>query len=64
MEPEIWGSVDLCDRRGRLNPAARGWSRQPNLRANLSRAVGRKKRWDYWCVIAPEVVAQRRHSME
>ena len=26
------------------------------LRANLQRAWGRKKRWDYWCVITPEVV--------
>jgi len=56
MEREISGSVDLCDHRGRLNPEARGWSRQPRLRANLSRAFGRKKRWDYWCVIAPEVI--------
>lgn len=26
------------------------------LRANLVRAWGRKKRWDYWCVITPEVI--------
>ena len=56
MEREISGPVDLCDERGRLNPDARGWSRQPELRANLSRAHGRKKRWDYWCVIAPDVI--------
>jgi hypothetical protein len=56
MEREICGPVDLCDERGRLHPDARGWSRQPALRANLSRAHGRKKRWDYWCVIAPDVV--------
>ena len=56
MEREISGPVDLCDERGRLNPDARGWSRQPALRANLSRAYGRKKRWDYWCVIAPDVI--------
>ncbi len=56
MEREICGPVDLCDQRGRLNPDARGWSRQPALRANLSRAYGRKKRWDYWCVIAPDVI--------
>ncbi len=56
MEREIRGPVDLCDQRGRLNPDARGWSRQPALRANLSRAYGRKKRWDYWCVIAPDVI--------
>ena len=40
-----------------MSPAARGWSRQPTLRANLNGAWGRKKRWDYWCVITPEVVA-------
>ena len=55
-EREITGPVDLCDGR-RLSPAARGWSRHPMLRANLRGAWGRKKRWDYWCVITPEVVA-------
>ena len=55
-EREITVPVDLCDARGRLNPAAVGWSRQPLHRANLQRARGRKKRWDYWCVIADEVV--------
>ena len=34
-ERELTGPVDLCDQRGRLNPEARGWSRQPMLRANL-----------------------------
>ena len=55
-ERELTGCVDLCDGR-RLSPAARGWSRRPALRANLLRAWGRKKRWDYWCVITPEVIA-------
>ena len=54
-EREINGPVDLCDRRGRLNPEARGWSRAPQLRANLRGARGRKKRWDYWCVMSPDV---------
>ena len=54
-ERERTTPVDLCDER-RLAPAALGWSRRPMLRANLSRAWGRKKRWDYWCVITPEVV--------
>ena len=56
FEREITEPVDLCDSRGRLNPSARGWARTPLLRANLRRAWGRKKRWDYWCVNTPEVV--------
>lgn len=56
-EPEITASVDLCDGNGRLSLAARGWSRNPLHRANLRRARGRKKRWDYWAVITPEVIA-------
>ena len=55
-EREITGPVDLCDARGRLDPAARGWARHPMLRANLRGAHLRKKRWDYWCVIAPDVI--------
>ncbi|WP_067861079.1 DUF2804 domain-containing protein [Nocardia shimofusensis] len=54
-ERELTAPVDLCDARGRLNPDAVGWSRTPLHRANLSRAWGRKKRWDYWCVTAPDL---------
>ena len=53
-EREITEPVDLCDGRGRLNPDARGWSRQPVLRANLVGRHGRKKRWDYWNVNTDE----------
>lgn len=55
-ERELTTAVDLCDPRGRLNPEARGWSRQPRLNANLRGAHGRKKRWDYWCVLTDEIV--------
>lgn len=59
-EPErttgVHGPVDLCDGRGRLNPSARGWSRRPDVRANLRLAPMRKKRWDYWCVQTDEIV--------
>jgi len=55
-ERELTEAVDLCDQRGRLADSAKGWSRQPRLRANLRRAYGRKKRWDYWCVITDEVI--------
>lgn len=55
-EREITSQVDLCDEHGRLDDAARGWARRPMLRANLRGAHGRKKKWDYWCVITDEVV--------
>ncbi|MFE3899633.1 DUF2804 domain-containing protein [Streptomyces sp. NPDC059153] len=51
-EREITQPVDLCLPDGRLNPAARGWSRQPMHRANI-RGWGRTKRWEYWCVTTP-----------
>lgn len=54
-ERELTAPVELCDGR-RLSPEARGWSRRPLHRANLAGAWGRKKRWDYWCVITPEVI--------
>jgi hypothetical protein len=56
-EPEILCAVDLCDARGRLASAARGWSRHPLHRANLRGNRGRKKRWDYWAIITPQVIA-------
>lgn len=52
---ELTESVDLCDARGRLNPAAVGWSRRPLHRANL-RGRGRAKRWEYWAVTQGEFV--------
>ena len=55
-ERELTAPVDLCDARGRLNPGARGWARQPMLHANLRGRWGRKKRWDYWAVITDEIV--------
>jgi Domain of unknown function (DUF2804), N-terminal/Domain of unknown function (DUF2804), C-terminal len=56
-EPELTEPVDLCTPDGsRLNPAARGWSRMPLHRANLGDSGGRNKRWDYWAVLAGDVV--------
>lgn len=55
-EREITAPVDLCDGRGRLNPAARGWSRSVQQRANLRGPWGRRKRWDYWCILDEEIV--------
>jgi hypothetical protein len=56
-EPEITEPVDLCLPDGSaLEPAARGWSRRPLHRANLRGEHGRNKRWDYWAVLAGDLV--------
>ena len=56
-ERELTEPVDLCVPDGSaLNPAARGWSRVPLHRANLHGHHGRNKRWDYWCVLAGDLV--------
>jgi hypothetical protein len=56
IEPEISAPVDLCDATGRLAAAARGWARQPIVRANLSGHWPRKKRWNFWNWICPRFV--------
>lgn len=55
-EREITAPVDLCTSEGELNPEALGWSRVPLHRANLSGHPGRNKRWDYWAVLAGDLV--------
>jgi len=56
-EHELTEPVDLCTPDGsRLNPAARGWSRRPLHRANLHGCRGQNKRWDYWAILAGDVV--------
>ena len=50
QENELTAPVDECLPNGRLNPAARGWSRHPMLRGNVRGPWGRVKRWEYWCV--------------
>lgn len=55
-ERELTTEVDLCTPDGlRLNPDAIGWSRRPLHRANLG-GFGRNKRWDYWAVLAGDLV--------
>jgi len=56
VERELTAPVDLCDARGRLNPAAVGFSRRPLVRANLSGHWLRKKRWNFWNWIGPDFV--------
>ncbi|HTO01004.1 MAG TPA: DUF2804 domain-containing protein [Microthrixaceae bacterium] len=56
-EREITSPVDLCTPNGdALNPEARGWSRRPLHRANFQGGWGRTKRWDYWAVLAGDMV--------
>lgn len=55
VEREIIAPVDICLPDGRLNPEAVGWSRFPQHRPNLS-GWGRNKRFEYWCIIAPDLI--------
>lgn len=56
-EREITQPVDLATPDGKfLADDARGWSRRPLHRANLTGRWGRNKRWDYWAVLAGDVV--------
>lgn len=56
-ERELIDPVDLCTPDGaRLDPDARGWSRRPLHRANLHGRHGRNKRWDYWAILAGDLV--------
>ena len=56
-ENELTEPVDLCTPDGeRVNPAALGWSRRPLHRANLRGRFGIGKRWDYWAVLAGDLV--------
>lgn len=56
-EHELTAPVDLCNGNGQLNPDARGWSRIPLHRANLGSAWGRRKSWDYWCILSNDICA-------
>ncbi len=51
-EPELTKPVELCDQRGKLNPEAIGWSRQPLHFCNLHGHWPRKKRWNYWAIVS------------
>ena len=62
-ERELTEPVDLCTPDGsQLNAAARGWSRRPLHRANLDGCFGRNKKWDYWAILAGDVVVSSVYS--
>ena len=56
-ERRLHDQVNLATPDGaRLNPDAVGWSSAPLHRANLRGSRGRNKRWDYWAVLAGDLV--------
>ncbi len=56
-ERELTAPVDLATPDGRrLDPEAVGWSRVPLHRANLRGGWGRNKRWDYWAIMAGDLI--------
>ena len=62
-ERELTEPVDLCVPDGSaLNSDARGWSRRPLHRANLAGCFGRNKRWDYWAILAGDLVVSSVYS--
>jgi len=61
-EAELTEPVDLCNGSGLLDPGARGWSRTPLHRCNLRGGFGRTKRWDYWAVLAGDLVMSSTYS--
>src|SRR5260221_3547831 len=62
-ERELTRPVDLCTADGLLlNPDARGWSRRPLHRANLLGRFGVNKRWDYWAILAGDLVVSSVYS--
>ncbi len=50
------GSATLCDPQGRLDPSAIGWSNRPRLDCAMPGNVGRRKRWNHWCITTPQWV--------
>lgn len=55
-EKEIFQPTPLCDKKGNLNPAAIGYSKQPLIDCNLSGHFMRKKKWNYWCVYGEDIL--------
>lgn len=53
-ERELTGPVALLDADGRLARDAIGFARRPVHDGPFAGPFGRKKQWDYWCVIAGE----------
>ena len=44
----------LCDKKGQLNPEAVGWSSRPVVHCAMPGNIGRRKRWNHWCITTPQ----------
>lgn len=54
-ETEVLAPVEVALPNRTLNPDARGWSRTPLQTVTLGGPWGRRKRWDYWAVLAGDL---------
>jgi hypothetical protein len=62
-ERELTEPVDLCTPDGlMLNTEALGWSRRPLHRANLAGRFGINKRWDYWAILAGDLIVSTTYA--
>lgn len=55
-EREITNFVQLCDKKGNLNPKSIGFARKPLFDCNLKGHFLRKKKWNYWCIFGDEIL--------
>ena len=55
-QQEIEHCVNLCKKRGALNPESIGWGRFPFANCNLTHHPFRKKKWNYWAITSPDAI--------
>ncbi len=53
---ELLAPVELCAVDGRLSALARGFAKRPYVRAELTAAIGRRKRWNFVFISHPDVL--------
>ncbi|HBX57362.1 MAG TPA: DUF2804 domain-containing protein [Pseudomonas sp.] len=54
IDPQPSSAIALCDAQGQLNPQAIGWSPRPQVDCTLPGHIGRRKRWNHWCITTPQ----------
>jgi hypothetical protein len=52
--PAAFPPQPLCDSKGRLLAEAIGWSSRPQVHCALRGHLGRRKRWNHWCITTPQ----------
>ena len=55
-EKQITTPVQLCDKKGNLNPEAIGYAKSPIVDCNLSGHFMRKKKWNHWTVYGEDII--------